>query len=244
MPRTEKPAPIPDWLKPTLKKAIKGEAQPDTMDFQIVSAALAGVELDALKTRFDLQADEILKSLLRVACAVRSGALDRDTLDAYPDLLALATKKAQFNKVRDNRPTTGKKVFPEKSLAVIDTSDLPEIVPGDDKSLHEFLVAAKAKYARQIITNALQALNDNVNSVDGMVSNMAVSKILEMFYGVGRRGPGVAMQLNFGDKPGEKQSDTPHFFEETILEAEALEGSVGGETTVFDERLLGQQEES
>ena len=56
MPKLDLPPPIPDWLKPVLKRSISGEAKPDTMDFQVVSAALAGVELDALKKRFDLGA--------------------------------------------------------------------------------------------------------------------------------------------------------------------------------------------
>ena len=240
MPKRDKTPPIPDWLRPTLKRVITGEAQPDTMDFQIVSAALAGVELDALKTRFQLSAEEIQRSLLRVACAVRSNAVDAGIFDEYPDLKALRTARKH-----------GKKeaiVKRARSIADIEAMDitdegLPEIIPGDEKSLHEFLVAAKAKSARTLVVKTLNALQRNVESYDGLVSNPAVSKSLEMYYGVGRRGPGVAMQFNLGDKPGDKAADTPHFFEQTILEAEAADGSGGGESTIFDERLLGQQDQ-
>ena len=241
MPKLDLPPPIPDWLKPVLKRSISGEAKPDTMDFQVVSAALAGVELDALKKRFDLGAEEIVKAIRRVACAVRGRAVDKDVLDEYPDLRTLQRKEVAKPKAG---PKSIKDREEERALAVIDTSSLPEIIPGNDKSLHEFLVAAKALYAREIVKDTFEAMRENVKSLDGMVSNMAVAKSLETFYGVGRRGPGVAIQQNFGEgSNGQKSDETPHFFEQVILEAEVADGSGGGEQTVFDERLLGQQDQ-
>jgi hypothetical protein len=237
-----KPSPIPDWLKPTLKRHIAGEAHPDTMDFQIVSAALAGVELDALKKRFDLGADEILKSVRRVAEAVRENAVEGKVFDDYPDLSALRTaRKPPKKEVRGPR-SEADVAAQREALAIMD-ADLPEIIPGDDKSLHEFLVAAKANAAKTLVPAAFRALQQNIDSLDGQVSNAAIAKTLETYLGVGRRGPGVAIQQNFGEHGEQKAADTPHFFEETILAAETEEGSVGGEITVFDERLLGLQEE-
>jgi hypothetical protein len=238
MPKPPKPAPIPDWLKVTLQRKTNGEPSPDTMDLQVVSAALAGVELEALKARFGIEPGEIQNSLLRVACAVRENRVDAKTFEEYPDLLALRPSRRRAKKDA-KRPNS----IADLEAMEVSTEGLPEIIPGDDKSLHDFLVAIKARSAETLIPATLNALQRNVNSYDGTVSNPAVSKSLEMYYGIGRRGPGVAMQFNLGDKSADKSVDTPHFFEETILAAEEADGSGGGETTVFDERLLGQQEE-
>lgn len=236
-----RPNAVPDWLKNTISRKIPPQKEPDTLDFQIVSAALAGVEMEALKKRFDIAASEIQASLLRVASSVREGKIDSETFDAYPDLRALKPPRERKKKPGDRLA----RIVEEKmALEVMDDSDLPEIVPGNDESFHAYLVAAKVKFARRIVPDTMRALHSNVKSLDGMVSNMAVAKSLEMYYGVGRRGPGVVQQFNVGgEKGGEGQPETPHFFEQTILEAEKAEGTSGGEVTVFDERLLGQQEE-
>ena len=223
------PSNIPDWIKPTLRRSITGESQPDTQDLQVVSAALAGVELDALKTRFEASAEEIQNSLLRVVCAVREGKLNGDVYGQFPDLESL----------RSGRKAARKKVQPETVAMEVSTAGLPDIIPGDDESLHAYLVAVKNRQARTLAPLTLQSLEVNVS----MGKQDAINKSLEMFYGVGRRGPGVAMQFNMGGAAKEKAEDTPHFFEETVLSAEKEDGSLGGEVTMFDERLLGQQEE-
>ena len=238
MPKSSRPAPIPDWLRPTLKRAISGEPPPDTLDFQIVSAALAGVELDALKSRFQTPAEEIMKSVLRVACAVREQRVEGEVYAKFPDLKALQTKRKREKKTAIVGP---------QSIAAIEAREiefgpLPEIIPGDDESFHNFLMAAKAQSARVLVPATLRAMQRNMESFDGQTSNPAIAKSLEMFYGVGKRGPGVAIQQNFGQGADKEKAETPHFFEETILHAEVTEGSHGGETTVFDERLLGQQD--
>jgi len=237
MPKSTKPSPIPDWLKPWLRRPLSGEAEPDTMDYQVASAALSGVEVDDLKKRFDLDGNGVLASIKSVACAVREGKVDATVFDDFPDLRALKLKR--------EKPKSAKPVSePSTDLAVIPVSNLPEIIPGDEKSFHEFLVAAKEQQARTLVPKTLAALERNLDSLDGMVSNAAISKSLEMHYGVGRRGPGVAIQQNFGGEGGKKEVETPYFFESTILEAEKAEGGSGGETTVFDERLLGQQDDN
>lgn len=226
MPKSSRPAPIPDWLKPTLKKIPLGAPAPDTLDFQIVSAALAGVELKELKARFKVPGSDILTSVERVTSAVREQRVEGEVFEKFPDLKALMVKR----KHKDETPPS--------PLFVI-TDGLPEIIEGDDESFHNFLMAAKTRQARTLIPAALAALERNL--YNPFQSHQAISKSLEMYYGVGKRGPGVAVQINNG---GDKEkSETPHFFEETILDAEVAEGSKGGETTVFDERLLGQQNE-
>ena len=245
MPTTPKPSPIPNWLKPTLKRNITGENAPDTMDLQIVSAALAGVELDALKKRFEASAEEIQGALRRVACAVRGGSISTDAFEEYPELAVLRSGRKPAAKPGRKKSPLSMADHHETDMTLGDIeADLPVIQPGDDKSLHEFLIAAKARYASKLIPQAFRTLQSNMMSSDGLTSNQAVSKTLETFMGVGKRGPGIAIQQNFGESKGDsKHVDTPHFFEATILEAEVAEGSKGGEAHVFDERLLGQQEE-
>jgi len=238
MPKSSKPAPIPDWLRPTLKRHIAGEKPPDTQDLQMVSAALAGVELNALKARFQCPAEEVMGAVLRVACAVREQRVDGPTLKQFPDLKVLEVKRKRKKKTAIVGPV---------SLAATGESEiifreLPEIIPGDEKSFHDFLMAAKAQSAAVLVPATLKALRRNMESFDGFTSNPAIAKSMEMFYGVGKRGPGIAIQQNFGQGQDKEKAATPHFFEATILEAEVSEGSHGGETTVFDERLLGQQD--
>lgn len=224
MPKSAKSVPIPGWLKDTLKKVPPGQKTPDTLDFQIVSTALAGVELEFLKSRFKIPAADILESVIRVTCAIREQRVEGEVFTEYPELKALRVKR-----IRRKEPK------PE-ALAVV-TEGLPEIVEGDPDSFKDFLEAAKLRHAKSLVPATLQALEMNVRLLD----QPAISKSLEMFYGVGKRGPGVAVQINQGGP--QKEAETPHFFEQTILDAEVAEGSKGGETTVFDERLLGQQEE-
>jgi hypothetical protein len=180
-----------------------------------------------------------MKAVLRVACCVREQKVDGPTFKQFPELKALEVKR------RKKKETA---IVVPQSLASIGESeiiftDLPEIIPGDEKSFHDFLMAAKAQSAAVLVPATLKALRRNMESFDGVTSNPAIAKSMEMFYGVGKRGPGVAIQQNFGPGQDKESAETPHFFEEIIQQAENLEGGHGGETTVFDERLLGQQEE-
>lgn len=239
MPRKQKPAPIPKWLLPTLRRQISGEPAPDTQDLQVVSAAVGGVELESLKARFQAGADEILAAIMRVACAVREHRLEGETFQQFPDLRALEPKK----KRKKSTALVGPKSIAAIEAGEIELVNLPEIDPSDPESFHNFLMAAKAQAAPILVPATLEAMRRNMQSFDGQTSNPAIAKSLEMFYGVGKRGPGIAIQQNFGGQQDKEKAETPHFFEETIQDAERAEGSKGGETVVFDERLLGQQEE-
>ena len=226
MPKTNT-IPLPDWLRPLLKRAIRGEHSPVDDDYEIAAAAVAGVGLSDLKQRFGLESDLILCAIKRVACAVRDRAVPDDVLEQYPDLESLASKRGGKN---------AKPAAKLQKIEPVDMVDCGHLLTSDPESLPEFLRTVKHESARRLAPATMAALEYNVRIGD----QSAINKSLELLWGVGKRGPGTAVQVNVG---GEKSSVSgPHQFEEIILSAEREEGAQGGETTVFDERLLGQQE--
>ena len=222
---------FPTWLLKTLRREITGQSAPDTQDYQITQAAIAGVTPEELKSRFKLESSEILQSIRRVACEVRAGNTPDTTIHEFPELKSLSPRKK----------TKSKKEQAIVRIEDCDMTGLPAINHSDPGSLPEFLRVAKEKSAATLAPLTLRVLESKV----AYGEPAALKNSLELLYGIGRRGPQVAIQQNFGGAAERTAAGRgPHEFESIIMAAEKADGTTGGETTVFDERLLEQQEES
>ena len=222
------PSTLPDWLKPLLRRAIRNEPDPAEVDYEISSAAMAGVELRDLRSRFELDTEGIVAAIRRVACAVRDRSAPESMLERYPDVEAFAGKKAREKK---------KSELKIQIMSPTELVNCDHLLTNDPESLPEFLREVKHQAARTLAPATMAALATKVM----LGHDAAINKSLELLWGVGKRGPGTALQVNIGGS--QKEPETPHFFEQTILEAEKQEGAKGGESTMFDERLLGQQDD-
>jgi hypothetical protein len=253
---------VPAWLRRqnlVPGTYAPGSVQPSETDIELFRAAITGLSMSLLKSRFGLEAQDVLHSIRLVRDAILRGEVP-ESIQASDSWVVGLIQEAGAERPKRGRKNSRRKSSKKDALAVfepvgslepgtaqaiasIGEGPYPSVDPEDPATTQRFLEHVKTRFTVAAAPLALQRLGENVaRGYPG-----AVRDAREFVFGKQGRGPLLAIQQNFPGGSSEPASDRrlPAFhFEEVILDYEKAHPEEAGESTVFDESLLeGQQED-